>query len=502
MTANGKSSTERGPSVPDLLGTGVRNLDRVLGGGIRARSLTMIMGAPGAGKTMLAQQVAFHAAEHNHAALYLTGYSETHDKLLENSRGLSFFNPASVGREIQFLSLAELLREGPAETEEAIVDAARTHAARLVVLDGFRSMRRFLAGDQEIAHFMYSLGAKLALLGATTLTCLEGDPLASSHDPELTVCDTILSLRREVHGAQERRLLEVLKVRGAAPLAGLHPYTIDNDGITVYPRWESIVVPQEPPWSGERFGFGIPGFDDMLGGGLTAQTTTLVAGSPGVGKTLLGLHFLSAAQAEQPALYVGFTEDRAQLHQRSRVFGLHLEEAEAAGQLRLAILPGYDLEADRIAAFIAQDVERRGVRRLMIDSLAEVERGVADPQRRADFLSALVTYLRNQNVTTYITLDINTILSPTLEFTNTPLSILAENLIVLRYAEYGNRLHQLLSVLKMRFSDYDPSLHEYRIRTGHGIELLGPAPAAVGLLPGIVQPVAGDLGPPPSERER
>lgn len=502
MSADGGSSGERGPGVPELLETGVPNLDRVLGGGIRRGSLTMVMGAPGAGKTMLAQQVAFHAAEHTGTILYLTGYSETHDKLLANSRGLSFFNPSSVGREIQFFSLADLLREGAEQTEEAIVGAARTHGARLVILDGFRSIRRFLASDQEVAHFLYSMGAKLALLEAATLICLEGDPLASSHDPELTVCDAVLSLRREVRGAQERRLLEVLKVRGAAPLAGLHPYTIDSGGITVYPRWESVVVPQDPPWSGERFQFGVPGIDAMLGGGLTAQTTTLVAGSPGVGKTLLGLHFLSAAErAGQPALYVGFTEDRAQLRERSRVFGLNLEEAEAADQLRLAVLPGYDLEADRIAAFIARDIEQRGVRRLMIDSLSEIERSVADPQRKADFLSALVMYLRNQNVTTYVTLDINSIVSPTLEFVDTPLSVLAENLIVLRYAEYRNRLLRLIAVLKMRFSSYDPTVYEYTITAGRGIEPKGPAPSAVGLLTGIAQPVAGEPLPPLGERE-
>jgi circadian clock protein KaiC len=503
MRVDGGSTGERGPAVPELLETGVPNLDRVLGGGIRSRSLTIVMGAPGAGKTMLAQQVAFHTAENNNAVLYLTGYSETHDKLLANSRGLSFYNPSFVGRTIQFLSLADLLRAGAEETEEAIVGEVRAHAARLLILDGFRSIRRFLAGDQEVAHFLYSLGAKLALLGATTLICLEGDPLTSSDDPELTVCDAILSLRREVRGAQERRLLEALKVRGAAPLAGLHPYTIGSDGITVYPRWESVVVPQDPAWSDERFQFDVPDIDAMLDGGLTAQTTTLVAGSPGVGKTLLGLHFLSAAKrAGQPALYVGFTEDRAQLRERSRVFGLNLVEAEAADQLRLAVLPGYDLEADRIAAFIARDIEQRGVRRLMIDSLAEVERSVADPQRKADFLSALVMYLRNRNVTTYVTLDINTIVSPTLEFAETPLSVLAENLIVLRYAEYRNRLHRLIAVLKVRYSNYDPTVYEYTITAGRGIEPIGPAPSAVGLLTGLAHPVAGEPGLPLGERER
>lgn len=263
------------------------------------------------------------------------------------------------------------------------------------------------------------------------------------------------------------------------------------------------MTPQERGWSDERLPFGIPGIDDVVGGGLTSQTTTLVAGSPGIGKTLLGLHFLSAAETSgQPALYVGFTEDNEQLRERSRAFGLNLVEAEALGRLRLAILPGYDLEADRIAAFIAEDVERRGIRCLMIDSLGDVERGVADPQRRENFLSALVTYLRNQNITTYVTLDLNSIVSPTLEFANTPLSVLAENLILLRYAEYRNRLHRLIAVVKMRFSNYDSALNEYTISAGRGIELIGPAPSAVGLLTGIAQPVVDTSESSLVERER
>lgn len=254
------------------------------------------------------------------------------------------------------------------------------------------------------------------------------------------------------------------------------------------------------PWSDERISFGIPGVDAIIGGGLTAQTTTLVAGTPGVGKTLLGLHFLSAADhAGQPALYVGFTENRAQLHERSKTFGLNLVEAEAAGRLRLVCLPGYDLDADRIATLIARNIEERGVRRLMIDSLSEVERGVLASDRRADFLSALVTYLRNERVTTYVTFDITAVVSPTLEFANMPLSVLAENFIVLRVAEYMNRLHRVMAIIKMRFSGYDPTLYEYSLLAGRGIQMVGPAPPAIGLLTGIAHPVVGQLGRPVDE---
>src|SRR5579884_4128369 len=105
------------PSPPaDSIETGIPRLDRVLGGGLLPGSLVMIIGAPGTGKTVMAQQMAFYRAAEGGAALYLTGYSETHDKLLSHTRGLSFFRPDMLGDKVQFASLLDLLREGPDET--------------------------------------------------------------------------------------------------------------------------------------------------------------------------------------------------------------------------------------------------------------------------------------------------------------------------------------------------------------------------------------------------
>jgi circadian clock protein KaiC len=459
----------------------------------------MVIGAPGTGKTILAQQIAFRAAARGEATLVLTGYSETHDKLLAHSRQLRFFVPEQIGREIQFTSLTDLLRQGAVETEEAIVAAALEHGAHLVILDGFRGMREILAHDVTLSQFLYSLGAKLALLGATTLIIIEGDPDESARYPELTVCDAIIALRRQRQGTRSRRLLEVVKVRGAAPLDGVHPYTIDENGLTVYPRFESIVTPSEPAWDPKQVGFGLPDIDALLGGGLTVGTTTLVAGGPGVGKTLLGLHFVTAGvQLGEPALFLGFMESPVQLREKARMFGLGLDAAEEAGQVRLAVLPAYDVEVDRVADLLTRDVEQRGVRRLVIDSAGELDHGMATDERKVQYFAALVSYLRGRNVTTFITLDINTIVGPALEFAGTPLSVLAENMLLMRYAEYHGELHRLFSVIKMRFSDYDRALHEFTMRAGRGLELLGRPPAAVGMLTGIAHLLPEHAAPRPS----
>lgn len=482
----GGSPAERLPRA--VIETGVPNLDLVLGGGLQRGATVMVIGAPGTGKTMLAQQIAFSLAARGENTLFFTGYSEPHDKLLAHSGSLSFFAEERIGEEIWLLNLTDLLAHGEAATEDAIVSAARQRRASLVVLDGFRSMRRFLPDDLSVAHFLYSLGTKLSMLGTTTLVVVEGDPYEPARYPELTVCDVILSLHHPRHGNRSRRLLEVIKLRGGVPLEGLHPFRLDRDGVTIYPRFEAVAGGTGREWVGGRVSVGVPALDALLDGGLTAGTTTLCVGNPGVGKTLLGLHFAAAgAKVGEPALVLGFMEDEAQLREKGRVFGLNLDAAEASGNLRLMVLPGWDLEADQLALLLREDIERRGVRRLVIDSAGEINRGIAEPERKADFMAALVTYLRAQGVTTYITLDLNTILGPTLELTDVPLSVVAENLLILRYAEYDGALHRLLSVLKTRFSSYDARLHEYGIVAGSGIAVGGAAPEASGLLTDLPQ---------------
>src|SRR5205823_8666750 len=74
----------------------------------------------------------------------------------------------------------------------------------------------------------------------------------------------IVSLDRVVRGGGHRRQMEVLKVRGAAPLTGVHPFSIDARGFYVYPRLESVVPAAEPAWTGTRAGFGIPEIDRSI----------------------------------------------------------------------------------------------------------------------------------------------------------------------------------------------------------------------------------------------
>ena len=484
-----------------MLETGVPNLDAVLGGGIRRGAVAMVIGTPGAGKTILAQQIAFRQARAGSNVLYLTGYSETHDKLIEYDEPMAYFDADLVGEQVQILSLAELLEEGASQTEDAIVRAARAHQAVLVVLDGFASMRRLLPDESAAARFVYSLGAKLAFLGVTTLVAVEGDVDDRAHHGELTVCDVVIALREVRQGTWARRLLHVVKVRGAKPLNGIHPFTIGDAGIHVYPRFESVVPVSREHWEEARVGFGIPELDERLGGGLTVGTATLVAGSPGTGKTLLGLHLLvEGARVGEPALFVGFLESEGQLRAKAHTFGLDLAQAQDAGLVRLMLFPGYDVNADQVAEELRLDVQARGVRRLVIDSSTELERTIFSEERKPNFLAALVNFVRAHRVTGMMMMDVPKIVGPELDLTGSSLAVFAENLVLLRQVEYLGEMRRVLAVLKMRFSHHDARIAEYAIEPGAGIRIVGTAPAAEGLLTGLVRAIDAARPPPRARR--
>jgi circadian clock protein KaiC len=353
--------------------------------------------------------------------------------------------------------------------------------ARLVVLDGFRALGPLLGAEDRQAgvRFLYHLGTKLGLLGATTMVLVEGDVRDPASPAELGVVDVLLALHTETHAGRDRRLLQVWKRRGGKPLAGFHPYKIDADGITVWPRFESFIEPTEPAWSTRRAAFRKPPIDELLNGGLTEGTITLAAGSFGAGKTLLGLHFAAeGARIGEPALILGFMESAAQLREKGRVFDLQLEEQERTGLLRIMTLPAHDLEADCVAALLRQDIETRGVRRLVIDSAAQLERSIVDKDRREGFFAALVTYLRGRNVTTYMTYELARY-GAELDLAETSLAVLAENLLLLRAVERDGQLRRLFSVMHMRFSDHDHRFHEYTIEAGQGMVMRGEAPTDV-----------------------
>lgn len=476
------------PSPLATIPSGVPGLDPLLGGGLPARGIMFVLGAPGTGKTVLLQQLAFGAARAGRRALYFSGLSEPHDRLIEHLRPFAFYDERLVSHGIQLLSLASLLHDAADGAIGAVLASLRETRSQLVLIDGFRGLRNRLGDNDAVLQFLYTLGTQVGLLGALLVVAIEGNPRAESLYPELTTGDVILGLYFERARIGHRRYLEVLKRRGAAPLPGLHSFTIDSTGIRCYPQFELTVPRVDAPFDATRRApFDLPQLDALLAGGLTQGTTTIVAGSPGIGKTMLSLQFVAAGLArDEPAVYLCFHESRAQLLEKAATLGCDLGAAVARGQVQLLTERPIVCDPDLLAHDLRQAIERVGARRLVVDSLADLEEALGRDRLEA-YLAALATLFRHDGVTALFTKDVPQVFGVDLDLAQVPLSYLAENVLLLRFVTRRGEVRRVLAVLEMRFSDHDRTFREFVLDQGR-FRVLGRYESALGSLDELGNP--------------
>jgi len=341
-----------------------------------------------------------------------------------------------------------------------------------------------------LREFLYELGIGLAAADCLGLITTEYRLEELMGLSEATTMDAIVSLGLKRHGIRRLRRAEVFKVRGRAHLTGEHVLEIGSDGIRIIPRLEALSLsPAGFTPDGTRAAFGLPELDVLMGGGLPVGSTTMLAGSMGIGKTLLSAHFaLEGARKGEKALFVCFFEDLRALTARAKRIGLDLEPSIADGALRFLSVPPTEMEADILVDQVLAEIARLGARRLVIDGLAALEQSIADADRRQGFLTALSVRLRLAGVTTVFTKEVAKVAGTELDFSDTPIAILGENLLLLRYVEMRGRIHRILSVLKMRDSSYANDLREFEI-ADQGIRVLTPLRSAKGLLTGQAHPI-------------
>ncbi len=492
-----KVGTEAEAAPESLDPTGVPNLDLLLGGGMPRGALVLLVGSPGSGKTTLASQMAFTAARGGRRVLILTALAEPANKLIAHLRSFTFYDESLVGDVVQVFSLAQHLAEGLSQAALQVMAMVRQTRADVVVLDGFRAVIDASGDSQGARAFLYKVGTALSMPGVTVIITAEATPRDPTIFPEVTTADVLLGLHYGLEGARHHRAIEVIKLRGTAPLGGLHCLAISTSGAVIYPRLEARVASlaeqaEEAAESDERAAFGLPELDALLSGGLTRQTSTLLLGSLGTGKTLLGLHFaLACVAAGDATVFLGFRESRAQLLRLADIFALgpRLRAALAqGGGLALLRLDPVELDPDIVADELLAALDAHGARRLVVDSVAELERaaGTRDARRVDDYLAALLKALRARGVTALFVKENRTLLTEQLQFTADALAILAENVLVLQQVTYRDQLVRVLSVLKMRFSAHDVALREFRI-TPTGIMVLAPRETRAELLTGIAR---------------
>jgi circadian clock protein KaiC len=472
------------------LRSGVPGLDSVLGGGLPEYSFNLVAGGPGSGKTILAHQIMFANATAERPALYFTVLGEPTLKMLRYQRQFSFFDPDRVGSAIQFVNLsAEVMDRNLDDVLNRIVAETERVKPGIVVVDSFRTIRgpdRTVGGSamSDLERFVQRLALNLTSWEVTSFLLGEYSE-EEQRNPIFTVADGILWLSQATDRNSVVRKLQVVKTRGRAPMPGLHTFRITDNGLQIFPR-----IPEQTRsrrlQKRERLSTGVPGLDDMIGGGVIAGDAVMLTGPAGSGKSTVATQFMVAGAAKGEtgviAVFEEYPEEYlARANSRNPDVGKMLD----AGKLELIYLRPLDLSVDEALAAILEAVERLEAKRVVIDSLSGFEVALA-PTFREDFresLYRLVGTLTATGVTVFMTAEVSESFSDA-RFTSEKVSFITDEIIVQRYVEMKGELRRVMAVIKMRGSDHTHEFRSYEV-TAKGVVVGGSLTEYDGIITGV-----------------
>ncbi len=477
----------RGASV-EKLETGIPGLDIVLGGGIPRGSLVLVTGPAGSGKTILTTQLAFRLARGGRKTLMLTALSEANSKLIAYLDGLEYFDPSVIGGGIQILNIQRLLTDdGLAATLSEIRASVVEQGIELLIVDSMRSLHLLTGDEIGVQSFIFGLGSALFIVGCTVVLVEDESAAPGVSSAAEAISDTVLRLDVARMGRAALRRLEVTKLRGANPLGGKHSFEITSDGLEIYPRIESLPMSNTASPSEGRLSWGVPGLDELTGGGVPQGTVTLLVGSPGVGKTTMATQFVAEGlERGERCLYVATHETADELTSHAAERGIDLNTARERGALTILDASPSDGYVDRTLNQVMDLVRSTRVDRLVIDVIDAIERETVHEARVVQVVSTLTRFLRSHGVSVLFVRDLPLLLGSMLEFAN-PLEAtwsVVDNVILIRHVELEGSVPRTLNVLKMRGSAHDIAFHSVEF-TGDGLRVGGVLEGFQGLLIGM-----------------
>lgn len=442
------------PPTEPRLATGVPGLDELLGGGLLPGRSTLIKGPPGSGKTTLGlQMLVAGASQFDEPGVMLTFELVPRQLVLDGwSLGWDLNSLSQQNKLKVFFVNSKEIMEKPGRQENRLLvmirDWALANGAKRLLIDSLSHLPGLYGGQEARAVFMDFM-LQLKDIGLTPMMTAEMMSDTGHTDLDAYLADNVMlvNYHKGGLGKPDRRDLEILKTRGHAHIPGAHPLEIGQGGIRVYPHSYPSAGVSAP--SNGQLPTGVEGMDKMLGGGVEAGTSILLAGLTGTFKTTLAAHLaLSAGTPDSPAVWVTLQETAADLEAGMK--GLGLDLAAARNQNRLQILeftPGLDAVEKVLASIEAALPPKPGP--VVIDSMTELTAPLENDDARREAAQFVLRRLRARGATVVYTQALAKVtgVNPLSEISGADL---ADTIVFLGLVEIESRLEKVVSVLKHR----------------------------------------------------
>lgn len=453
------------------ISSGNTGLDTILNGGLPRRHVYLLEGAPGSGKTTLALEFLLAGVRQGERALYVT-LSETREELamVAESHGWSvddfdIFELSTVDAAMAESREQSILHPWEMELGETIkliqqeVDRVQPHR---VVFDSLSEMRLLAHDPMRYRRQVLALKQFFAGRNSTVILVDDMTGAAGRQDSDLhSLCHGVITLERlTLEYGPSRRRMHVQKLRGVDFLAGYHDFAIRTGGLDIYPRL--VAADHHAPHASDPVSSGVPALDALLSGGPLRGTSTLITGPAGTGKTTVALQYLRAAcDRGESATIFEFDERVGTLQKRAQAFNMDIDRYVDGGALSIQQIDPAALSPGEFASRVRREVEDRGVKMLVIDSLNGYMAAMQHEKQLILQMHELLSYLSQKGVVTFLINPQQGLLGGMVSDLN--ISYVADVVLMLRFFEAGGRMRKAISVVKNRGGPHEDAIRELRI---------------------------------------
>lgn len=476
MQENDSQETRATITVLKKAATHIPGLDDILEGGLPKGRTTIVNGGAGSGKTLMGLEFLYRGALAGEPGIFIS-FEESPAQLRQNTACLGW-DLAALEREGGLFMIdgrikPDMLTSGDFSLKgllAAVSGKQQEMGARRIVIDALEVVLRLFDTPQQVRNEMHALNDWLQVAGLTAILTVRPSSTgghSAYEDFFDSMGDCVIRMDARVVDQVTTRRLRVVKYRGSNAGRNEYPYVITTGGLYIAPI--STVGLRHKPL-GEKISTGVSRLDEILDGGYRRASCILVAGLPGVGKTILASSFVSGVcQRGETALYIGFEESEAAMVVNVLNAGVKLEPHIASN--RLAFLTSFPeaMGSEEHYFKALTHIEAICPKHVVVDAISACER-MGGKRAAFEYLMRLLNACKERGITVFFLNQLSGT-SDFMEISGNDISSLVDTVILLRYQQIAGETNRVLQVLKARGSRHSNQTYEYLI-CDEGIRIL------------------------------
>jgi len=447
------------------LATGIEGFDALSHGGLPRQRTSLLIGGPGAGKTVFALQCLVNAVRRSRAPGIFVAFEESPGQIVANGAtfdwGLAKLSP----RQLFFMD-ANL---SPTAVKAGDFDLAGMLAmltakkkeigAQWIVFDGADVLLTLLQDPVAEMREIYRIRDWLAQNALTAIITakLEDRTSEAVHYGFLQfMADCVVRFERRQEDRVSTPSLQITKYRGSGYAAAEFPMSFGPSGIEVGAAGPVEIVHGA---SSERVTAGFKRLDSMLGGGVFRGSSTLITGVPGTSKTTLAGKFAeSACRRGERTLFVSFDEGAEQIARNLTSVGIELKAHVKSGLLRMYSARTEGLSAEEHLLKLRSLIREHQPRCMVIDPLTAIAKAGSLGAART-VANRLIYTTKDAGITLLVT-ALSEAEDPRAEATDLQVSTIADTWIHLSYLVRSGERNRALTIIKSRGTAHSNQVRE------------------------------------------